>query len=138
MSDITIDNKIKTVNKKISLLDSIHYIEKKFFHSFNEKNKHQDLILPGNIIRLGYKIPEGEKDRVQYYEGIIISKKSRNISKTFKIRRTVQGVGVEQTFLFHSPKIVSINLKQTSKIRRAKLYFLRKLQGKSARLKTKN
>lgn len=97
----------------------------------------QLLIKPGNILRIGYKIPEGDKERIQYYEGLVIATQNRTLSKTFKIRRTVQGIGVEQTFLVNSPKIISIVKKQTSKIRRAKLFFVRHLTGKSARLRIK-
>jgi large subunit ribosomal protein L19 len=91
----------------------------------------------GDIIRLGYLIPEGEKERTQYYEGLIISKNNRNLGKSFTLRRTVAGIGVEQIFLVNSPKIVSITKKQSSKVRRAKLYFIRSLSGKATRLKTK-
>jgi large subunit ribosomal protein L19 len=91
----------------------------------------------GDIIKIGYKIPEGEKERIQIYEGLIISKNNRSLGKSFTIRRTVQGIGVEQIFLLHSPKIISIIKKQSSKVRRAKLYFIRDLSGKSTRLKIK-
>jgi len=91
----------------------------------------------GDIIRLGYLIPEGDKERTQYYEGLIIAKSNRNLGKSFTLRRTVAGVGVEQIFLLNSPKIVSVTKKQSSKVRRAKLYFIRSLSGKATRLKTK-
>jgi large subunit ribosomal protein L19 len=135
MNYITTDNQIKTEVLKNKQENPNGYIEKNYFN--NLANSHS-AIKPGNIVRVGYKIPEGEKERIQYYEGIIISVSNRGISKTFKIRRSVQSIGLEQTFLVHSPKIVSIDLKQSSKIRRAKLYFLRNLQGKSARIKAKN
>jgi large subunit ribosomal protein L19 len=111
----------------------IRNVEKKYCNP----NFSPNLTKVGNIIRLGYKIPEGEKDRIQYYEGLIISTQNRGLGKTFTLRRNVQGIGVEQIFLAHSPKIISINKKQSSKIRRAKLYFIRNLRGKAARLKTK-
>ena len=91
----------------------------------------------GDVIRLGYNIQEGEKERVQYYEGIIISKQNRGLGQSFTLRRNVQGIGVEQIFLTHSPRITSINKKQSSKIRRAKLYFLRYLTGKATQLRVK-
>ena len=87
---------------------------------------------------MGYKIPEGEKERVQFYEGLVISTQNRFLSKSFKIRRFVQGIYLEQTFLMHSPQIASLMIKKSSKVRRAKLYFLRNLKGKAARLKTIN
>lgn len=104
----------------------------------NLKPSYINLINPGVTLRIAYKIPEGEKERIQYYEGVVISIQNRLASKTFKIRRFVDGIGVEQTFLVNSPKILSITLKQSAKVRRAKLYFLRQLRGKAARLKIKN
>ncbi len=89
----------------------------------------------GDIIKLGYIIPEGSKERTQFYEGLIICKKNRSLGKSFTIRKTIEGIGVEQVFPVHSPKISSIVIKQSSKIRRAKLYFMRKLSGKAAKLK---
>ena len=91
----------------------------------------------GDILRIGYNIPEGEKERIQYYEGLVIAKQNRGLGKTFTLRRSVQGIGIEQIFLVHSPKILSIVKKQSSKVRRAKLYFIRSLTGKAARLKAK-
>jgi large subunit ribosomal protein L19 len=91
----------------------------------------------GDIVRIGYLIPEGGKDRTQYYEGLIIAKQNRGIGQSFTLRRTVQGIGVEQVFVTNSPKIVSITRKQSSKVRRAKLYYLRDLSGKATRLKAK-
>lgn len=96
-----------------------------------------EIIEVGDIIKIGYLIPEGEKDRTQYYEGLVIAKNNRGLGQSFTIRRTVQGIGVEQIFLVNSPKIISITRKQSSKIRRAKLYYLRALSGKSTRLKAK-
>ena len=75
--------------------------------------------------------------KAQMYEGLIIAINNRGLGKSFTLRRTVQGIGVEQIFLLNSPKIVSIVKKQSSKVRRAKLYFIRSLRGKSARLKAK-
>jgi large subunit ribosomal protein L19 len=124
----------KETLKKQTSIDFIKLIESKHLKSeFNLKNS----IEVGDIIRLGYIIPEGGKDRTQYYEGLIISINNRGLGKSFTLRRIVQGIGVEQIFLVNSPKIVSIVKKQSSKVRRAKLYFIRSLRGKSARLKAK-
>jgi large subunit ribosomal protein L19 len=89
----------------------------------------------GDIIKIEYKIPEGDKERIQSYEGLVISKQNRSLGKSFTLRRTVAGVGVEQIFLLNSPKIVSVTKKQSSKVRRAKLYYLRNRVGKATRLK---
>ena len=114
-----------------SSIDLIKLVEAKFL-----KNS-QELIEVGDILRIGYIIPEGDKERTQYYEGVVIAKQNRGLGKSFTIRRSVQGIGVEQVFLVNSPKIVSVTKKQSSKVRRAKLYYLRALSGKSTRLKVK-
>lgn len=125
-----------TLKKNLLSSNLIKVIEEKFLKpSLLDGNK-SDLQI-GDIIRLGYVIPEGDKERIQYYEGLIIAKQNRGLGKSFTMRRTVQGIGVEQVFLIYSPKIVSIVKKQASKVRRAKLYYLRSLSGKATRLKPK-
>ena len=84
---------------------------------------------------MGVKIFEGNKERIQFYEGIIIAKKNSGINSTITVRKLFQGIGVERIFLIHSPKITSISVLKLSKVRRAKLYYLRNLKGKAARLK---
>nr|YP_009545345.1 ribosomal protein L19 [Mallomonas splendens]AYO28499.1 ribosomal protein L19 [Mallomonas splendens] len=130
-----VKNAIK--NKNLPKVDLIKQIEKKFLinqqYLYDKKLK----INVGDIIRIGYLIPEGEKERTQYYEGLIIAIKNKGIGKSFLLRRTVQGIGIEQIFVLNSPKILSIVKKQSSKVRRSKLYFLRNLRGKSAKLKVK-
>jgi large subunit ribosomal protein L19 len=112
-------------------MNYIQFIENK--HTQN--NKFPNSVKIGDIARIGYLIPEGDKERTQYYEGLIISKKNRGLNKTFTLRRSVQGIGIEQIFVTNSPKIISISKKQSSKVRRAKLYFVRFLKGKATRLK---
>ena len=89
----------------------------------------------GDNVKIGVKIIEGNKERVQYYEGIIIAKKNSSINTTITVRKVLQGIGVERVFLIHSPKIDSIQVLRSSKVRRSKLYYLRKLKGKASRLK---
>lgn len=113
----------------------IKLVEHKYLE--NKNNTAKDTINIGDIIRIEYKIPDGDKERIQGYEGLVISLKNRTLGRSFTIRRNVQGIGVEQIFLLHSPKIISIKRKQASKIRRAKLYFMRGLTGKATRLKIK-
>lgn len=91
----------------------------------------------GDTIKLGLIIKEGDKQRTQYYEGVTISKKNTGLNKTITVRKIMQGIGIERVFLLHSPSIVSLEVKKSAKIRRAKLYYLRKLQGKATRLKQK-
>jgi len=89
----------------------------------------------GDNVKIGVKIIEGDKERVQFYEGTIIAKKNSLINTTITVRKILQGIGVERIFLIHSPKIDSIEVLRSSKVRRAKLYYLRKLRGKASRLK---
>jgi large subunit ribosomal protein L19 len=89
----------------------------------------------GDTLKLGIEIKEGEKTRVQAYEGVVISKKGSGINTTVTVRRIMQGIGIERCFLIHSPKVRSIEIKRSSKVRRAKLYYLRNLSGKATRLK---
>ena len=119
------------VKENSSSVDLIKLVEAKFLKNSSES------IEVGDILRIGYIIPEGDKERTQYYEGVVIAKQNRGLGKSFTIRRSVQGIGVEQVFLLNSPKIVSVTKKQSSKVRRAKLYYLRALSGKSTRLKVK-
>jgi len=89
----------------------------------------------GDNVKIGVKIIEGDKERVQFYEGTIIAKKNSLINTTITVRKILQGIGVERIFLIHSPKIDSMEVLRSSKVRRAKLYYLRKLRGKASRLK---
>jgi len=89
----------------------------------------------GDNTKIGVNIIEGNKERIQLYEGVIIAKKNGSINTTVTIRQTLQNVGVEKTFLIHSPKINFIKILRSSKVRRSKLYYLRKLRGKASRLK---
>lgn len=89
----------------------------------------------GDTVRLGVEIREGKKTRVQAFEGVVISQKNSGINKTITVRRVMQGIGVERCFLLHSPKIETIEIKRSSKVRRSKLYYLRGLSGKATRLK---
>ena len=89
----------------------------------------------GDNVKIGVKIIEGNRERVQFYEGTIIARKNSLINTTITVRKILQGIGVERIFLIHSPKIDSIEVLRSSKVRRAKLYYLRNLRGKASRLK---
>lgn len=130
---MTINETIKT--QSYSTGNLISYVENKYI--LTEKQKEKPEINIGDIIRISYSVQEGNKERIQYYEGLIIAINNRGLGKTFIIRRTVQGIGVEQVFFFNSPKIISIVKKQSSKVRRSKLYFIRNLRGKATKLKVK-
>ena len=94
----------------------------------------------GDNVKIGVKIIEGNRERVQFYEGTIIAKKNKKnnlINTTITVRKILQGIGVERIFLMNSPKISSMEVFSSSKVRRAKLYYLRDLKGKASRLKQK-
>jgi large subunit ribosomal protein L19 len=93
------------------------------------------IIRIGDNVKIGVKIIEGNKERVQFYEGTVIAKKNSSINTTITVRKVLQGIGVERIFLIHSPKINSIEVLRSSKVRRSKLYYLRNLKGKASRLK---
>jgi|TARA_B110000027_G_C15911070_1_gene208415 large subunit ribosomal protein L19 len=92
---------------------------------------------PGDTIKVGVKIIEGKKERVQYFEGVCIAKKNRDINSSFTVRKISFGEGVERTFALYSPVVDSIKVIRSGKVRRAKLYYLRDRTGKSARIAEK-
>jgi|TARA_B110000240_G_scaffold192020_1_gene235542 large subunit ribosomal protein L19 len=89
----------------------------------------------GDNIKVGVKIKEGNKERIQFYEGTIIARKNSSINTTITVRKVFQGIGIERIFLLHSPKVDSISVIRSSKVRRSKLYYLRELKGKASRLR---
>jgi len=94
-------------------------------------------LVPGDTIRVSVKVVEGEKERIQVFEGVLIRKRGDGASASFTVRRISYGVGVERTFPLHSPRIDKIQVMKRATVRRAKLYYLRDLAGKAARLKEK-
>ena len=89
---------------------------------------------PGDIVKVGVRITEGKRERIQYFEGVCIAKKNRDINSSFTIRKISFGEGVERTFALYSPIIGSIQVIRSGQVRRAKLYYLRDRTGKSARI----
>lgn len=92
---------------------------------------------PGDTVRVHVIITEGGRERIQVFEGVVIARKHGGINETFIVRRVTYGVGVERTFPVHSPKIAKIEVVRRGDVRRAKLYYLRQLRGKAARIKEK-
>lgn len=90
---------------------------------------------PGDTVRLHVRIVEGSRERIQLFEGVVIKRRGGGISETFTVRKISYGVGVERTFPVHTPKIEKIDVIRRGKVRRAKLYYLRSLRGKAARIK---
>ena len=92
---------------------------------------------PGDTIKVGVRIVEGKKERIQYFEGVCIARKNRDINSSFTVRKISFGEGVERTFALYSPVVDSIKVIRSGKVRRAKLYYLRERTGKSARIAEK-
>lgn len=90
---------------------------------------------PGDTVRVHVKVVEGERERIQVFEGVVLRRAGSGISETFTVRKISQGVGVERTWPIHSPRIDKIEVTRRAKVRRARLYYLRERSGKSARLK---
>lgn len=114
---------------KLNIVQTINNVETSFL-----KNN-LPILKIGDNVKVGVKIIEGSKERTQFYEGTIIAKKNSSINTTITVRKTLQGIGIERIFLIHSPKIDSIKVLRSSKVRRSKLYYLRGLKGKASRLK---
>ncbi|HEY9745067.1 MAG TPA: 50S ribosomal protein L19 [Oculatellaceae cyanobacterium] len=113
------------------MTDLVKEIEKEYLKS--------DLpeLHPGDTVKVMVRIIEGNKERLQGYEGVVIKLSGSGVSKTVTVRRVFQGVGVERVFLLHSPKVESIKVLRRGDVRRAKLYYLRSRTGKAARIREK-
>ena len=111
--------------------------QQKIISQLNNSFTKKDLpnIHIGDTVKIGVKIIEGNKERIQFYEGTIIAKKNSSINTTITVRKVLQGIGIERIFLIHSPKIDKITIISSAKVRRSKLYYLRNLKGKASRLK---
>ena len=92
-------------------------------------------IYVGDTVKVGVKITEGNKERVQPYEGVVIAKRNGGINQTITVRRIFQGIGVERVFMLHSPQVASLKVERRGKVRRAKLFYLRDRVGKATRVK---
>ncbi len=90
---------------------------------------------PGDTVRVQVRVREGEKERLQAFEGVCIGRRGGGISETFTLRKVSSGIGVERIFPLHSPSLAGINVVRRGRVRRAKLYYLRKLAGKAARIR---
>ncbi len=122
-------NEKKASNKKLSPAEIIKSFEEA------QQNKKLPEIYVGDTVRVGVRISEGNKERVQPYEGVVIAKRHGGINQTITVRRIFQGIGVERIFLVHSPQVASIKVERRGKVRRAKLFYLRERVGKATRVK---
>ena len=117
-------------------MKTIEEINKSNLKKIEAERKHPDFF-PGDIIKVGVRITEGKRDRIQYFEGVCIAKKNRDINSSFTVRKISFGEGVERTFALYSPIVDTIKVVRSGKVRRAKLYYLRDRTGKSARIAEK-
>ena len=131
--DVAVDQKEKNLvsetTKKISVSNLIEEFE-------NEQLKKElPEIYVGDTVKVGVKITEGNKERVQPYEGVVIAKRHGGLNQTITVRRIFQGIGVERVFMLHSPQVASLKVERRGKVRRAKLFYLRDRVGKATRVK---
>lgn len=118
------------------LKESISMSNHKLIEAVTKSQLRTDLptFRTGDTLRVHVRIVEGSRERIQVFEGVVIKRRGGGISETFTVRKISSGVGVERTFPLHTPKIEKIELKRRGKVRRAKLYYLRSLRGKAARI----
>ena len=117
-------------------MKNIEEVNRSNLNKIISERKHPDFF-PGDIVKVGVRITEGKRDRIQYFEGVCIAKKSRDINSSFTVRKISFGEGVERTFALYSPIVDTIKVVRSGKVRRAKLYYLRDRTGKSARIAEK-
>ena len=117
-------------------MKNIEEINKSIVKKILTKKKIPDFFA-GDTVKVGVRIVEGKRERIQYFEGVCIAKKNRDINSSFTVRKISFGEGVERTFALYSPIIGSIKIIRSGKVKRAKLYYLRKRKGKSARISEK-
>ncbi|WP_024822655.1 MULTISPECIES: 50S ribosomal protein L19 [Aminobacterium] len=110
-------------------MDAIKLVEKKYMKSETPEFR------PGDTVRVHVKVTEGARERIQVFEGVVIARKHGGVNETFTVRKISNGVGVERIFPLHCPTVDKIEVKRLGKVRRAKLYYLRDLSGKAARIK---
>ena len=121
-----------TSTKKDSHMSAYEVIKE--FEKSQQKQKVPEIYV-GDTVKVGVRISEGNKQRVQPYEGVIIAKRHGGLNQTITVRRIFQGIGVERIFMLHSPQVASIKVERRGKVRRAKLFYLRDRVGKATRVK---
>ncbi len=123
------NEKLSSKPKKLGSQALLDHFEK------SQQKKKVPEIYVGDTVRVGVRISEGNKERVQPYEGVIIAKRNSGVNQTITVRRIFQGIGVERIFMVHSPQVASIKVERRGKVRRAKLFYLRDRVGKATRVK---
>jgi len=123
------ENLVSETTNKINTYNLINEFEN------GQLKKELPEIYVGDTVKVGVKITEGNKERVQPYEGVVIAKRHGGLNQTITVRRIFQGIGVERVFLLHSPQVASLKVERRGKVRRAKLFYLRDRVGKATRVK---
>ncbi len=131
--DVSVEQKEKnTVSETTRTLSASNLIKE--FENAQLKKELPEIYV-GDTVKVGVKITEGNKERVQPYEGVVIAKRHGGINQTITVRRIFQGIGVERVFMLHSPQVASLKVERRGKVRRAKLFYLRDRVGKATRVK---
>ena len=131
--DVTVEQKEKKMVSETTQTLSASNLIKEF--EIGQLKKELPEIYVGDTVKVGVKITEGNKERVQPYEGVVIAKRHGGINQTITVRRIFQGIGVERVFMLHSPQVASLKVERRGKVRRAKLFYLRDRVGKATRVK---
>ena len=131
--DVAVEKKEKNmVSETTQTLNATNLIKE--FESEQLKKELPEIYV-GDTVKVGVKITEGNKERVQPYEGVVIAKRHGGINQTITVRRIFQGIGVERVFMLHSPQVASLKVERRGKVKRAKLFYLRDRVGKATRVK---
>ncbi len=131
--DVAVEKEEKNLVSETSNNISFSNLIKEFENE--QLKKELPEIYVGDTVKVGVKITEGNKERVQPYEGVVIAKRHGGINQTITVRRIFQGIGVERVFMLHSPQVASLKVERRGKVRRAKLFYLRDRVGKATRVK---
>ena len=131
--DVAVEQQEKKMVSETTQTLSAHQLINEFENE--QLKKEVPEIYVGDTVKVGVKITEGNKERVQPYEGVVIAKRHGGINQTITVRRIFQGIGVERVFMLHSPQVASLKVERRGKVRRAKLFYLRDRVGKATRVK---
>ena len=131
--DVAVEKKEKNLASETTKKISFHNLIEEFENE--QLKKELPEIYVGDTVKVGVKITEGNKERVQPYEGVVIAKRHGGLNQTITVRRIFQGIGVERVFMLHSPQVASLKVERRGKVRRAKLFYLRDRVAKATRVK---
>ena len=136
-SDASVDVAVKQKEKNMVSETTQTLSGANLIKEFEDEQLKKELpeIYVGDTVKVGVKITEGNKERIQPYEGVVIAKRHGGINQTITVRRIFQGIGVERVFMLHSPQVASLKVERRGKVRRAKLFYLRDRVGKATRVK---